>query len=137
MMTNYKHKAGFTLIELMIVVAIVGILAAIVYPSYVNNVVKSNRAATQSFMSAVASREEQFLLDSKQYPTVADNSSFVAALNISVPTEVSKFYDLQVTNPSTVRTFQIQAAPKAGTIQANDGTLTLDNTGAKTPTGKW
>jgi type IV pilus assembly protein PilE len=58
---------GFTLIEMMIVVAVIAILAAIVYPSYINYVVRSNQQAARSMLYAVADRQEQFFLDNKTY----------------------------------------------------------------------
>ncbi|TFG85920.1 MAG: prepilin-type N-terminal cleavage/methylation domain-containing protein, partial [Chromatiales bacterium] len=65
---HYGDQArGFTLIEMMIVVAIIAILAAIVYPSYIRYVVRSNQQAARSMLYAVADRQEQFFLDNKSY----------------------------------------------------------------------
>lgn len=124
-----KTQSGFTLIELMIVVVIIAILAAIGYPSYTQHVRKANRSAAQQFMLDVANREEQYLLDARQYT----NTRGSGGLNMTVPPEVDRYYDISITGaPST---YTITAAPKAGTSQAGDGNLTLTNTGAKTHNG--
>ncbi len=125
-----KHAKGFTLIELMITVVIVGILAAVVIPSYQDYIVKSNRAAAQAFMVDLENREKQYLLDARVYTsTVSDLTT--------VPDNVSKFYTITIVDTLAPPAFTITAAPKAGSRQVGDGNLTLDNTGAKTPSGKW
>lgn len=131
-----KRIKGFSLIELMIAVVIVGILAAVAVPSYQNYVIKANRAAAQAFMMDVDSRQKQYLLDARSYLDVADNSGF-SDLGMSVPAEVSDFYDVTVTTSSTPPAFTITAVPIAGSKQANDDTLTLNSSGTKTPTDKW
>lgn len=127
-----SHHRGFTLLELMIVVVVIAILAAIAYPSYTSHLVKSNRAAAQSFMLDAANREEQYLLDMRGYGTIAQ-------LGLSPPTEVSSYYTVSVTvdNTATPPTYTITGTPLSGTMQENDGTLTLDSTGTKSPADKW
>ena len=133
-----RRVRGFTLIELMITVVVVGILAAVAYPSYMSYVVKSNRAVTKAFMTAVANREQQYIMDARVYGTASNSAEFNSVLGMTVPAEVSKFYTVTVVNVAgNTRTFQISAVPVAGKMNANDGTLTLDNTGAKAPADKW
>jgi len=133
-----RRIRAFTLIELMITVAIVAILGAVAYPSYTSFVVRSNRAATKAFMVAVANKEQQYILDARAYGEAADHAAIGTVLGLAVPTEVSKFYNVSVANVGgNTRTFQITAAPIAGQMNAGDGTLTLDNTGAKAPASKW
>jgi type IV pilus assembly protein PilE len=129
---DMKTQRGFTLIEVMIVVAIVAILVTIAYPSYQDYLRKGRRAAAQSFMMEVANKQQQYLLDARQY---ALGSGAIGTLGLTTPTEVSSFYTLNV-DPAvatTPPTFNITATPIAGSVQAPDGVLELNNFGAK----KW
>ncbi|MDP1716460.1 MAG: prepilin-type N-terminal cleavage/methylation domain-containing protein, partial [Burkholderiales bacterium] len=93
-MNAKKRHAGFTLIELMITVAILGILAAVAYPSYQDHLRKGRRAAAQNFLMEVGNRQQQYLLDARNY---AAGSAALTTLNLSVPTDVSRFYTITVT----------------------------------------
>lgn len=132
-----KNNRGFTLIELMIAVAIVGVLIAIAYPSYQNSLIKGSRGAAKAFLLEVAQKEQQYLLDSRTYFAAATDAQF-ADVGIAIPTEVKNFYTVTVSAPAgNPPTFTVSAAPKSGTRQAGDGTLTVDHTGHKEPAGKW
>ena len=121
---------GFSLTELVIVMAIVAILAAVALPSYQQHVVRTNRAATQQFLMHVANRQEQFFLDNRGY------AASLAALNVAVPDEVNDFYAVTVaTVAGPPPGFTLTAAPRADTAQATDGDLTLAADGSRT--GKW
>ena len=127
------RTAGFSLIELMIAVAIVGIIAAVAIPSYKQYIVKSNRAAAQSHMTDIAQSQHQYLVDNRAYTaTLADLNG------LTTPGSVSKYYTIAIDAPAaTPPTFTVTATPKAGTTQADDVTLTIDNAGKKTPPEKW
>ncbi|MFC5697933.1 type IV pilin protein [Pseudomonas sp. GCM10022186] len=122
---------GFTLIELMIAVAIVAILSAIAYPSYQQYVQRNKRVAAQEFMMLISSRQEQYLLDRRQY------SNNVTALGLTTPTEVSPNFDITIApvNTDTPPTYTITASPKGS--MAGTSTLTLNSLGQKTPADKW
>jgi type IV pilus assembly protein PilE len=138
--TADSRSRGFTLVELMVVCAIVAILAMIAVPSYSMYMKQSRRADAESTLMDIAQREQQYLLDQRAFaPTVV-------TLNASIPPDVSPFYTIQICQTTVAPcaapggvppTFAVIATPIAGTAQAGDYTLTLDNTGLKTPTTVW
>lgn len=130
-----KHSAGFTLMEVMIVVVIVGILASIALPSYRNHVIKGNRAAAQAVMMDIANREQQWLLANREYAVFTNNPAD-GVLYYPLPDEVSNNYTFAITvGTGTVPSFDITFT--AIGAQASDGDLTLDSEGNKTPPEKW
>jgi type IV pilus assembly protein PilE len=132
-MKKFLHH-GFTLLELMITLVIVGILSAIAYPSYQEQILKSRRAQAQVSLMSVAMRQQQFLLDSRSY------ASNLSDLGVALPSSVSPYYELTlaVTNSSTAPPSFTATATPLGT-QLNDpcASLTVDQSGAKTPANCW
>lgn len=124
-------QRGFTLIELMLVVAIVAILAAVAIPSYRNHIIKTNRSAAEGFMMQIANKQEQYMLDARNYTGTLG----AGGLNLTTPPEVMSNYTIAVGNVSNT-TFTITATPV--NPPQNDtqcGTLTLAQDGTKTITG--
>lgn len=128
-----KKQDGFSLIELMIAVVVVAVIAAVAYPSYQDHLRKGRRASAQAFMMDLANREQQYLLDARNY---AVGSSALTTLNVTTPTDVSAHYTVTV-GPSAVTTppsYTITATPTSS-AQTSDGVLTLDHQGNKTRNG--
>jgi len=120
---------GFTLIELIIVIAIIALLVAVAMPSYRDHVRKSRRAEAQAYLMAVAGRQQQFLVDSRGY------AATLATINIPMPSSVVGSYDVTLAAAAgPPPTFTLTAAPKAGSDQVYEkcGTLSINQTGAKT-----
>jgi type IV pilus assembly protein PilE len=122
---------GFTLIELMIVLAIVAILVSFAYPSYREYVLKGNRRAAQAQMMDIANREQQFLLANRAY---ADTSAMTSS-GFVLPTDVSKYYGFTIATATTPPAFTITFTPSGS--QSSDGTMTLNSEGTKLPVDKW
>jgi type IV pilus assembly protein PilE len=125
-----KRQAGFTLVELVIVIVIVAILATIAIPSYRDSVRKSDRRAAQSAMMEIANRERQVFVSNRAFQDHTD-------LAFTLPAELQgKYtYTIDVDNDASPPTFEITFT--AIGAQAADGNLTLDSAGVRTPAGKW
>lgn len=128
-------RRGFTLVELLIVVAIVAILAAVAFPSYQDYIRRSNRAAAQAEMMDIANRQQQYLLANGTYATKAE----LEAGGYGLPSKVATKYTYAIDLPAgAVPRFTITFTPQAE--QADDLALTLTNDGEKKRGGdpaKW
>ncbi len=131
-----KKNAGFTLIELMIVVAIIGIISAIAYPSYDSYMKKSRRADAKTAMTQMADRQERFYLQNNSYTT--------NTVNVGGTGTDDNFYVLSI-DSADVNGFALTATAAAGSPQATDNTtnngdctvMQLSSTGVKTPDACW
>ena len=128
--SSEQKNAGFTLIEMLMVVAIIGILLAIAVPAYNAYIVRAHRAAAQQFLLDVAQREEQYLLDNRQYTKTLG----AGGLGLTMPADISTDYNdpdfAGVNNAATPPSFVVFVAPKAGRM-AGDGNLVVNNTAQK------
>lgn len=129
-----RKAGGFTLIELMIVVAIMGALAALAVYSYSSYVARGQRANAQQVMTNIASRQQQYLLDARQFTATIGSGGlgFSADGWTCGATCTSTRYTISVAvdNTATPPTFAITAAPTGS--QTSDGTLTYNSLGQKT-----
>lgn len=131
-----KQK-GFTLIEVMIVVAIIAILAAVAYPSYQDHIRKSHRADAQAaLMELGAFMERNFTLSGRYDKDSAGTDVTLPFTQTPREGTTTKYYDLELSDVDTT-SYELTATPISGTDQVNDpcGTLTLDSTGARTASG--
>jgi type IV pilus assembly protein PilE len=141
-MSRATANAGFTLIELIIAVAIVALLASIALPSYQNYVVRSNEAVAKSFLAEVASRQQSFYNDRRRYATTLSELGYAAD---SLPldrdgrpdTTVAKpIYAVAIRAGATARTYTVDAVPAGVQATRSDcGTLSLDAQGVRSASG--
>lgn len=129
-----RRGGGFTLIEVLIVMVIVGILAAIAIPSYTQYVVRSNRAEARAQLLEAAALLQRVFTQNNAYPDDAWFQANAATLRQSPPTGAPK-YTITVANPGGNATFTLTAAP-TGTMAGDPcGDLTLTHTGARGRSG--
>jgi type IV pilus assembly protein PilE len=126
----HKTRHGFTLIELMIAVAIVGILAAIAYPSYVSQVQKSRRTSAKTALLDLASREAKYYSTNNAYTNSMTNLGYASAGPIAVPDATSNYYNLSVATSGTTG-FIATAAPVGNQATDSCGSFTIDYLGVK------
>ena len=119
--------SGFTLIELMITVAILAIIAAVAIPAYTQYVDRGKRAEARTALLDIAARQERYYSNNRQY---ADQLS---KLGMSGTKSENGYYTLSVTLPpgSNNQDFDATATP-AGWTDDKCGDLSIDETGAKT-----
>ena len=130
---NSKHlDNGFTLIELMVVVAIVGILAAIAYPSYTEQVARSRRTDAQAALLHAAQWIERQYTVSNAYNKKGDNATIDTAelQKQLINTKSGEAYTLSFVSV-TADAFTLQMVPKNVMSGDKCGTYTLTNTGVK------
>jgi type IV pilus assembly protein PilE len=141
---SLKRAGGFTLIELMIVVIILGILGAIAYPSYSQYVKRGHRSAAQQLMMKIASRQEQYMLDARSYTAALTGAG---SINLAGTEEsytctaaqcANAFYTITVAAPGgTPPTYTITATATGTQASFTPVPLTLDNLGTKAPLVDW
>jgi len=127
-------QRGFTVIDLLIAIAIVAILVRIALPAYQGYIIRSSRQAAQSELVALATAQEKIFLNSNAY--TADVSSAYSGqssggLGVTSGKTKDSRYTLSVQAP-TATTFIITATPVSGTPQASDGNLTINEQNVRT-----
>lgn len=133
---------GFTLIEVMIVVAIIAILIAIALPNYREYVLRSNRAVAKGALLEVASRQEQYFLNNRSYTNLLTDLDYPASYYIDSegqPLATGGIYQMTITEPASntgETTYTLSAIPQGGqTEDTKCGSLGIDEQADKTETG--
>jgi type IV pilus assembly protein PilE len=138
-----KLQRGFTLIELMVVVAIIAIILAFAFPSYERYIVRTKRAVAQNALLQVADRQQQFFMDNKRFAADLTNLGFNANPFVvdddgaaTVAGDVDAVYSLTLSNV-TQTTWTVTAAPLNGQLSRDTdcGSLSITQAGTKASTG--
>ena len=126
---------GFTLMEVIVVVTMLAILAAIAIPNYSEYIRRGHRSAAQAYLLDLASRQVQFYLDRRVF------TNDVAALNLATPAEIASRYNVAiVVTAGPPATFTITATPTGSQTGDRCGNLTINEAGARgaaATTGCW
>jgi len=127
---GWRQNRGFSLIELLIAVAIVSILATIAYPSFLEQIRKARRADAQSVLLEAAQYMERFYTENNRYDENTGGTSVAlpGALTQSPLDGSSKFYDIAI-QATTTSTYTLRATPKGD--QSANGFLEITNTRSK------
>ena len=140
---SHCGQRGVTLLELMIVVAIVAIISAFAFPSYMQYVVNTKRTVATSALLQIADRQQQFFMDNKQYADDLTDLGFAAnplvladTGNSAAAGDSDAVYSISLSNVA-VTTYSITAAPLHGQASRDThcASLTLDQAGARGDTG--
>lgn len=132
-----RSQAGFSMIELMIVVLIVGIIAAVAYPSYVETVVRSKRSAAQACLANYATFMERFYTTNMRYDQDAAGEDIeLPDLDCASAQNTGQDYAYSLAAVAAT-TYTLQSVPIDGqaTRDTHCGTLTTTNTGSKGASG--
>lgn len=133
------RQAGFSLIELMIVVVIVGILASIAYPNYTEHVRQTRRVDAQGALMSLSAAMERYFTENITYVGAAGTDASPASTGAprihpsQTPIDgTAKYYNLTIA-AATATSYSLRATPISTSAQANDkcAILTLDSTGAR------
>ena len=140
-MTKKPYQKGFTLIEVMIVVAIIGVLAAVAYPSYKEYSARARRAEARAVLIAGQQWMERFYTENFRYDknsanvAVTDASQFPSRFSVSpTPGQGTAVYDIAVVVTNNVRdVYSVTATRKSGTSMALDrcGDFSIDHLGRR------
>ena len=123
---------GFTLIELMVVVAIIGVLAAIAYPSYLQQTKKSRRADAKAALLDLATKEERYMSVNNKYTATLTDLGYVSG---NVQSGSSVYYVLSITGNTALTTFSATATAQGNQATDKCGNYRLDYQGVQNVSG--
>lgn len=138
MKMTLKSK-GFTLMELMVVIAIVGVLAATAFPSYNNYIIKSKRAVARGVVMDLVNRQEQYFANNKSYSSALSGLGglpdpyYINGSGEQVSSNGVYQITVEVSGSAPYFAYTLKAAPVSGSTQASDacGTLSLTSEGLR------
>lgn len=123
---------GFTLIEVMIAMAVIALLVGIAYSAYTQQLMRGRRSGAKAAMMDISNREQEYLIATRGYA----NTATLTANGYVIPADVGSFYTWAVAvGAGAVPTYTITFTPTGA--QLNDGPLTLDQAGNRAPIAKW
>jgi len=136
---NSNKRNGFSLIELVITVAIIGILTGISWPTYVSYMTRSSRSAAQTQLLELAGLQEKIYQDANSYSVsvaAGYNGRADGGLGRTTGNTDDGKYALTITpNAIPTQTFLITATPVVGTSQEADGNITISSNGTRLRAG--
>ena len=131
---NGKRLTGFTLIEVLIVIAIIGIVAAIAVPVYSTYITKANRTDAINFLSEVAGEQQRYFSENNAYASKMSELGYGTKDTANSP---ENHYTVSINTPNVTR-YVLSATPATGSRQLKDDecmVFTIDSTGSKGNTG--
>ncbi len=139
-----SRQVGFTLIELMITVAILAILAMVAVPTYTEQMKKGSAAAAKQWLLEIANVQEGYRANYRKYAATLGDVNMATP-----PSDVNDYYiialtgvtgtgtSINCTGTATATGYCVTATPKTGTRQAGEPVLKLDHRGNKLPADAW
>lgn len=144
-MTSHRSSAsvssrrvqGFTLVEMVIVVLIISVLAAIAYPAYQNHVIKTRREAAKGCLLEMQQFMERFYTTNLRYDQTTPGGVAVALPPCQAGQDVTNHYQVALDGAPTRTAYRLRALPQGrqATVDTYCGTMTINNQGVKTKTG--
>jgi type IV pilus assembly protein PilE len=131
------HAFGVTLIELMIVLTIAAIIAAIALPSYFKEMTETRRSDAKAKLMEIMNAEERYYTVNNTYTTDLENDLNYPVDGASKVDTDEGYYKVSAAACGSGITNCIELSAEPGQAQSDDGSLTLDSLGVKTPGDKW